>query len=109
MLDPLEDVLCLNEDRWQQVPNAMAAIGTEGRGAVIILRDSSPTAVTDRLKPPGTSPKEIRQYGVGAEILTNLGISQLIMLTNSPAPKLVGLDGYDIEIVETRPIPQRGA
>ena len=46
VLDPLEDVLCLNEDRWQQVPNAMAAIGKEGRGAVVILRDSSPTAIT---------------------------------------------------------------
>ncbi|MEM1298242.1 MAG: 3,4-dihydroxy-2-butanone-4-phosphate synthase [Pseudomonadota bacterium] len=107
VLDALEDVLCLNEDRWQQVPNAMAAIAAEGRGAVVILRDSSPTAISDRLRPREASPKEIRQYGVGAEILTNLGISQLIMLTNSPAPKLVGLDGYDIEIVETRPIPQR--
>ncbi|MEM7424325.1 MAG: 3,4-dihydroxy-2-butanone-4-phosphate synthase, partial [Pseudomonadota bacterium] len=81
----------------------------EGRGAVVILRDSSATAISDRLRPRGTSPKEIRQYGVGAEILTNLGISELIMLTNSPAPKLVGLDGYDITIVETRPIPRRGA
>ncbi|MGD1925590.1 MAG: 3,4-dihydroxy-2-butanone-4-phosphate synthase [Paracoccaceae bacterium] len=107
VLDPLEDVLCLNEDRWQQVPNAMAAIASEGRGAVIILRDSSPTAISDRLRPRGLSPKEIRQYGVGAEILNNLGIHELIMLTNSPTPKLVGLEGYDISIVETRPIPPR--
>ena len=107
VLDPLEDVLCLNEDRWQQVPNAMAAISAEGRGAVVILRDSSPSAITDRLRPSETGPKQIRQYGVGAEILTNLGISRLIMLTNSPTPRLVGLDGYDIEIVEARPIPDR--
>ena len=63
--------------------------------------------MSERLRPAEVSPKQIRQYGVGAEILTNLGISRLIMLTNSPAPKLVGLDGYDIEIVETRPIPNR--
>ena len=107
VLDPLEDVLCLNEDRWQQVPNAMSAIAAEGRGAVVILRDTSATAISDRLRPRGNSPKQIRQYGVGAEILTNLGISELILLTNSPAPRLVGLDGYDISIVETRPIPQR--
>ncbi|MEM7189397.1 MAG: 3,4-dihydroxy-2-butanone-4-phosphate synthase [Pseudomonadota bacterium] len=107
VLDPLEDVLCLNEDRWQQVPNAMAAIAAEGRGAVVILRDSSPTAISDRLAPAGTTPKQIRQYGVGAEILTNLGIRELIMLTNSPTPRLVGLDGYDISIVETRRIPDR--
>ncbi|MEM6624597.1 MAG: 3,4-dihydroxy-2-butanone-4-phosphate synthase [Pseudomonadota bacterium] len=109
VLDPLEDVIALNEDRWQQVPNAMAAIAAEGRGAVVILRDVSPTAVTDKLKPAGVSPKQIRQYGVGAEILTALGIQQLIMLTNSPTPKLVGLDGYEIEIVETRAITQRTA
>ncbi|MEM7423139.1 MAG: 3,4-dihydroxy-2-butanone-4-phosphate synthase, partial [Pseudomonadota bacterium] len=66
VLDPLEDVLCMNEDRWQQVPNAMSAIAAEGRGAVVILRDSSATAISDRLRPRGTSPKEIRQYGVGA-------------------------------------------
>lgn len=107
VLDPLEDVIALNEDRWQQVPNSMAAIAAEGRGAVVILRDSSATAVSDRLRPAGVSPKQIRQYGVGAEILSNLGIHRLIMLTNSPTPKLVGLDGYDIEIVDTRPIPTR--
>lgn len=107
VLDPLEDVLCLNEDRWQQVPNAMAAIAAEGRGAVVILRDSSPNAISDRLKPSGAGPKQIRQFGVGAEILTNLGIRELIMLTNSPTPRLIALDGYDISIVETRPIPKR--
>ncbi|MEM8840402.1 MAG: 3,4-dihydroxy-2-butanone-4-phosphate synthase [Pseudomonadota bacterium] len=107
VLDPLEDVIALHPDRWGQVPNAMAAIASEGRGAVVILRDPSPTAVSDRLRARGTSPKELRQYGVGAQILTSLGITDLIMLTNSPAPKVVGLDGYDISIVATRPIPVR--
>ena len=109
VLDPLEDVLCMNEDRWQQVPDAMAAIAAEGRGAVVILRDASPTAISDRLRPPDMTPKRLRQYGVGAEILGNLGIRELIMLTNSPTPQLVGLEGYDIAIVETRPIPKREA
>jgi 3,4-dihydroxy 2-butanone 4-phosphate synthase/GTP cyclohydrolase II len=121
VLDPLEDVLCLNEDRWQQVPNAMLEIASEGRGAVIILRDPSPNAVSERLRArgagsgpgagpstsPSTGPKQLRQYGVGAQILANLGIHELIMLTNSPTPKLVGLDGYEISIIDTRPIPNR--
>ncbi|MEM9097336.1 MAG: 3,4-dihydroxy-2-butanone-4-phosphate synthase [Pseudomonadota bacterium] len=107
VLDPLEDVIALNPDRWGQVPNAMAAIAGEGRGAVVILRDASANAVSDRLRPRGASPKELRQYGVGASIVTSLGISEMIMLTNSPAPKVVGLDGYDLAIVDTRPIPQR--
>jgi len=107
VLDPLEDVIALDMARWQQVQNAMDAIAAEGRGAVVMLRDAPSTAISDRFRPRSVSPKEIRQYGVGAEILNALGIHRLIMLTNSPTPRLVGLDGYDIEIVEARPIPQR--
>jgi len=107
VIDPLEDMLALNPDRWQQVPNAMAMIAGEERGAVVLLRDPSPTAVTDRLRGRGSSPKELRQYGVGAQILSQLGVRQLILLTNSPQPKVVGLDGYGIEIVASRPIPAR--
>ncbi|MBY8977723.1 3,4-dihydroxy-2-butanone-4-phosphate synthase [Rhodobacteraceae bacterium NNCM2] len=107
VLDPLEDVIAMNPDRWGQVPNAMAAIAEEGRGAVVLLRDPSATAISDRLRPRSASPKELRQYGVGASIVASLGITKLIMLTNSPAPKVVGLDGYGLTIVEARPIPPR--
>ncbi|MEM9147585.1 MAG: 3,4-dihydroxy-2-butanone-4-phosphate synthase [Pseudomonadota bacterium] len=108
VIDPLEDLLALNPDRWQQVPNAMRIIAEEGRGAVVLLRDLSPTAVSDRLRGRGASPKELRQYGVGAQILSSLGVTQLVMLTNSPAPKVVGLEGYGIEIVDTRPLSSAG-
>ncbi|MEO0623919.1 MAG: 3,4-dihydroxy-2-butanone-4-phosphate synthase [Pseudomonadota bacterium] len=104
VIDPLEDILALNPARWQQVPDAMRIIAEEGRGAVVLLRDLSPTAISDRLRGTGASPKELRQYGVGAQILSGLGVTQLIMLTNSPAPKVVGLEGYGIEIVDTRPL-----
>jgi len=101
-------VLALNPERWQQVPNAMAAIAEEGRGLVVLLRDTSPTAISDRLSGRGASPKELRQYGVGAQILSQLGVTQLILLSNSPQPKVVGLEGYGIEIVASRALPQRG-
>ncbi|MEM1383972.1 MAG: 3,4-dihydroxy-2-butanone-4-phosphate synthase [Pseudomonadota bacterium] len=107
VLDPLEDILALNPERWQQVPNAMAAIAAEGRGAVIVIRDTSPSAISDRLRPRGASPKELRHYGVGAQILGALGVREMILLTNSPAPKVVGLDGYDITITDVRPIAPR--
>ena len=51
------------------------------------------------------SPTTLRQYGLGAQILSSLGLSQLILLTNSPKPKIVGLEGYGLEIVGTRTIP----
>ncbi|MEO1276256.1 MAG: 3,4-dihydroxy-2-butanone-4-phosphate synthase, partial [Pseudomonadota bacterium] len=102
VIDPLEDILALDPERAGQVPAAMRAIAAEGRGAVVMIRDTSPTAVSDRLRPRGTSPKELRHYGVGAQILQALGIQEMVMLTNSPAPRVVGLEGYDITITETR-------
>jgi len=104
VLDPLEDVLALNPSRYGQAQDAMRMIAKAGRGAVVLLRDLSPTAISDRLRGAGSSPRELRQYGLGAQILSSLGVTKLIMLTNSPAPKVVGLEGYGLEIVETRPI-----
>ncbi|NIP74983.1 MAG: 3,4-dihydroxy-2-butanone-4-phosphate synthase, partial [Xanthomonadales bacterium] len=65
-------------------------------------------ALTAKLSGSGVSPKELRQYGVGAQILAALGVTEMEMLTNSPAPKVVGLEGYGITIIGTRPIPKRG-
>ncbi|MEM6489455.1 MAG: 3,4-dihydroxy-2-butanone-4-phosphate synthase [Pseudomonadota bacterium] len=108
VLDPLEDILALSPERAGQVPAAMRAIAAEGRGAVVMIRDTSPTAISDRLRPRGTSPKELRHYGVGAQILQALGVRDMVMLTNSPQPRVVGLDGYDITISDTRALPTEG-
>jgi 3,4-dihydroxy 2-butanone 4-phosphate synthase/GTP cyclohydrolase II len=52
------------------------------------------------------SPQILRQYGLGAQILSSLGIKDLILLTNSPRPKVVGLDAYGLTITGTRAIPK---
>jgi 3,4-dihydroxy 2-butanone 4-phosphate synthase/GTP cyclohydrolase II len=106
VLDPLDDVLAVRPDRATQVPDAMRMIGEAGRGCVVLLRDLSPNALSDRLRPRGASPKELRQYGVGAQILSSLGVREIILLTNSPAMRIVGLEGYGLSVVETRPIPR---
>jgi 3,4-dihydroxy 2-butanone 4-phosphate synthase/GTP cyclohydrolase II len=54
------------------------------------------------------SPKTLRQYGLGAQILSSLGLSDLILLTNSPTPKVVGLEAYGLDIVGTRKISELG-
>ncbi|MEM6421506.1 MAG: 3,4-dihydroxy-2-butanone-4-phosphate synthase, partial [Pseudomonadota bacterium] len=108
VIDPLEDILALDPARANQVPAAMRTIAEEGAGAVVMIRDTSPTAVSDRLRPRGPSPKELRHYGVGAQILQALGVQEMVMLTNSPAPRVVGIDGYGITITETRRIPVTG-
>ncbi|MGB0497703.1 MAG: 3,4-dihydroxy-2-butanone-4-phosphate synthase [Rubricella sp.] len=99
-INPLDDLLALNPARSHQLRDAMEIIGEEGRGVVVLLRDMSA-----RLDLGGAvSPQTLRQYGLGAQILGALGVSELILLTNSPSPKVVGLEGYGLTIASTRKI-----
>ncbi|WP_408891886.1 3,4-dihydroxy-2-butanone-4-phosphate synthase [Neoroseomonas oryzicola] len=85
---------------------AMRAIAEEGRGVVVLLRDSRPDGLSDQLRRGRgrTVAPELRDYGIGAQILTDLGVRRMIRLSNHPRP-IVGLEGYGIEDVEIRPIP----
>lgn len=98
-LNALEDVLGIGTG---SLPAAMRLIGAEGRGVVVLLRDT-----TMKMVEPGEhSPQTLRQYGLGAQILSTLGLSQITLVTNSKAPKFVGLDAYGLSIAGTRPIPE---
>jgi 3,4-dihydroxy 2-butanone 4-phosphate synthase / GTP cyclohydrolase II len=79
----------------------------EKRGAVVVLRDTSERAVSSLLAPQEISPQTLRQYGLGAQILGALGITEMILLTNSPARRIVGLEGYGLTVTGTRPITER--
>ena len=81
---------------------AMRLIADEGRGVVVLFRDLEKT-----LPAQGeVSPHVLRQYGLGAQILSSLGLCDLIVLTNSAPVKVVGLDAYGLSIHSTRPIPK---
>lgn len=97
-LDPLTDVLGLNPARAGDLGRAMEAIAAEGRGAVVLLRDTSMTL----MQPGHASPQTLRQYGLGAQILSALGLGRLVLMTNSPLPKVIGLEGYGLEIEGTK-------
>ncbi|MFT3974779.1 MAG: 3,4-dihydroxy-2-butanone-4-phosphate synthase [Amaricoccus sp.] len=102
-LNPLEDVLGVHAGRSHQLHDAMRLIGAEGRGVVVLLRDTgAKLELGDHV-----SPHRLRQYGIGAQILTALGLGELILLTNSPSPRPVALEGYGLTITATRPIPAR--
>jgi 3,4-dihydroxy 2-butanone 4-phosphate synthase / GTP cyclohydrolase II len=81
--------------------DAMRLIGAEGRGVVVLLRDTH-AKIAAELAGQGYT---LRQYGLGAQILSSLGLKDLELLTNSVAPKIVGLDGYGLSITGTRRIP----
>jgi 3,4-dihydroxy 2-butanone 4-phosphate synthase/GTP cyclohydrolase II len=100
-MNPMEDMLGLHAGRSHQLRDAMLAIAAEGRGVVVLLRDmATKLEIGDH-----ATPNKLRQYGVGAQILNALGLHEMLLLTNSPSPKVVGLEGYGLSIVGTRPIP----
>jgi 3,4-dihydroxy 2-butanone 4-phosphate synthase/GTP cyclohydrolase II len=102
-LNPMEDLLALHPGRSHQLRDAMLTIAEEGRGVVVLLREmGAKLEIGDHV-----TPARLRQYGIGAQILSALGLSELMVLTNSPGLRVVGLDGYGLSIVGTRPITRR--
>ncbi|WP_035025062.1 3,4-dihydroxy-2-butanone-4-phosphate synthase [Gemmobacter nectariphilus] len=99
-INPLEDVLGINPGRAGEMQAAMRLIATEGRGAVVLLRDTTMQLVMDGEH----SPQTLRQYGLGAQILSALGLTRIELVTNSAKPKVVGLEAYGLEITGTRAI-----
>ena len=85
----------------------MEMVAEEGRGVVVLIREPLPTSLSDRVrKKMGeevSSNAELRDYGVGAQILLDLGIREMILLSNTKR-NIVGLEGYGLSVVEQRPI-----
>ncbi|MCU0816343.1 MAG: 3,4-dihydroxy-2-butanone-4-phosphate synthase [Cypionkella sp.] len=102
-LDPLLDVVGLGpKGRTAEFGEAMSLIAKEGRGVLVLLRDLHMKLAAE----DAASPQTLRQYGLGAQILVSLGLQELILLTNSPVPRVVGLDAYGLSIVGTRRISE---
>jgi 3,4-dihydroxy 2-butanone 4-phosphate synthase/GTP cyclohydrolase II len=70
----------------------------------VLLRDLTMKLVVE----DEVSPQTLRQYGLGAQILSSLGIGEMILLSNSPKPRVVGLEAYGLSIVGTRKISELG-
>ena len=86
---------------------SMEIIGEEGCGVIVILRQADPASLSRRLNKDEAKPADkaqvLRDYGIGAQILQDLGIQNMVLLTNSPRA-VVGLDGYDLYITGHREI-----
>ncbi len=102
-LDPLLDVVGLGgAGRTAEFADAMTLIAAEGRGVLVLLRELDRKLISDT----EASPQTLKQYGIGAQILVSLGVNELTLLTNSPQPKVVGLDAYGLSITGTRRITE---
>lgn len=106
-MNVLGDVLGDSSDgKSYDLQRAMEMIASEDRGVVVLIREPHPTALSDRVRAklgqPVTS-SELRDYGVGAQILLDLGVKDMILLSNTRLT-IIGLEGYGLSVVEQRPI-----
>ena len=89
-----------------ELQSAMRYIADEGRGVVVVMREPTSTALSEKIRskiktavPEAGTENELRDYGVGAQILLDLGIKEMILLTNSEQT-VIGLEGYGLSIFE---------
>lgn len=108
-MNVLDDVLGDAESgKSGDLEQAMRMIADAGRGAVVLIREPYARALSDRVRirlgEPPEGKQELRDYGVGAQILLDLGIQELILLSNTKRT-IVGIDGYQLTVTGQQPIP----
>ncbi len=107
-LSPFADVFGEDSARGRLLQRSMEAIAEEGAGVIVLINrqraDAFTTAVRRQAGEDIEVPmEELRDYGVGAMILAELGVHDMVLLTNTHHT-LVGLDGYGLSIVGERRI-----
>ena len=107
-MNTIDDVVSTGGSRETAVHKAMDIIGREGRGVVVLIRELRPDAISVRLKAEGVAGQQrLIEYGIGAQILLDLGVREMVLLSNSPARKIVGLEGYGLKVAGHRPLEQK--
>ena len=103
-VDLVTDMIGASEH--SMLPCAMGVIEAEGRGAVVMIRDTAPDALSRRVSTIGIETRPyafLRDYGIGAQILVDLGVHEMILLTGQRRT-IVGLEGYGLTVVAQRPV-----
>ncbi|MDP6875900.1 MAG: 3,4-dihydroxy-2-butanone-4-phosphate synthase [Alphaproteobacteria bacterium] len=107
-LDVLSDALGDKAGKAGLLQSAMRLTAEDDRGVVVLIREALPTAVSDRIRRKAGEDVphqvELRDYGIGAQILFDLGVREMELLTNSDYD-IVGLEGYGLTVHGTRPVP----
>ena len=101
------DLLGAPGPRKRRLQRSMQAIGEGGGGVIVLLMQPLPGSTAALASPPaqtGPGGMDLRTYGIGAQILADLGVHDMILLTPSHNV-LVGLEGYGLRVVDERAIP----
>ncbi|WP_417623726.1 3,4-dihydroxy-2-butanone-4-phosphate synthase [Paremcibacter congregatus] len=101
-----DDLLCVRGPRRNQLHRAMEEFRDEECAVLVYLRETSKTIVSDSIarrtgKKNVSQETFLRNYGIGAQILVDLGVTDLILLSNTEQ-HVVGIEGYGLNIVEHR-------
>jgi 3,4-dihydroxy 2-butanone 4-phosphate synthase/GTP cyclohydrolase II len=73
---------------------------------LVLIREAIPTSLSERVRRLSTGPRPVqslRDYGVGAQILVDLGVQDMVLLSNTHRP-VIGLEAYGLTIADQRPI-----
>jgi 3,4-dihydroxy 2-butanone 4-phosphate synthase/GTP cyclohydrolase II len=105
-VDIAADMLGHVEARRDYIPAALKAISEhDGAGVAVFIRDPSPSWLSERYghEPQDPTQTALRDYGVGAQILLDLGVHDMILLSSSPV-RLAAAEGYGLRIVDRIPL-----
>jgi 3,4-dihydroxy 2-butanone 4-phosphate synthase/GTP cyclohydrolase II len=103
-VDLVNDVL--GGPGWATLHGAMRQIAEAGRGVAVLIRETRPTTLSDRVRRLSGAARptsELRDYGIGAQILLDLGVSNLVLLSNTERT-IIGIEGYGLKFMGRRPI-----
>lgn len=85
--------------------SAMFKIMRRGRGVIVLVNDGRRGALSDRIRngsPHSRPDPQLREYGIGAQMLVDVGVREMIMLSNREQT-LVGIEGYGLTVVGKKP------
>jgi 3,4-dihydroxy 2-butanone 4-phosphate synthase/GTP cyclohydrolase II len=107
-VNPLADLLGVGADLGggSMIAKAMQAIAKEGRGVIVLIRDLRPKISSEWIAPARTrragkkdAERRVVENGIGSQILRDLGVSDMVLLSNSPPSRYVGLEAFGLRIV----------
>ncbi len=104
-LSIFDDILGQTGPRKRQLQRSMEAIGRRGAGLIVLLMPDRPERLQAEIGRHPHGEGELRDYGIGAQILVDRGVSEMILLSDSDRT-VVGLEGYGLKVVGREGIPQ---
>ncbi|MFI5032897.1 MAG: 3,4-dihydroxy-2-butanone-4-phosphate synthase [Reyranellales bacterium] len=96
--------------RGGEIEASMRYIAEQGRGVIVLIREPLTVVLAEQRRragePIAPAGVELRDYGVGAQILIDLGVKEMVLLTNSKK-SMVGIEGFGLKVVGQKPVPGR--